>query len=128
MMSRKLDDLSPRFRPLAMELIARCAEAGIPVFVVDTLRTPEEQALNLAMGVSWTKNSKHLVGLAIDVAPYDQFLLHGPDKLKWSADDPVWSQMGQIGLDLGLRWGGVWKQKDLGHFEFRTVEEHGVRV
>lgn len=117
-MSRKLDDLSPRFKPLAMELLARCTEAGIAVFIVDTLRTVQEQAENIRKGVSWTKNSKHLTGDAIDLAPYDTWNLHGPDKLQWNADDPAWDVMGVIGERLGLRWGGRWKQKDMGHFEY----------
>jgi len=116
-MSRRLDDLDPRFRPLAVELLARCVEAGIPAMIIDTLRTPEEHQANLAKGVSWTKHSKHLDGLAIDVCPYDTYQLHGPDKLQWNAGDPVWQEIGAIGESLGLRWGGRWKPKDLGHFE-----------
>jgi peptidoglycan L-alanyl-D-glutamate endopeptidase CwlK len=116
-MSRRLDDLDPRFRPLAIELVARCVEAGIPVMIIDTLRTPEEHQANLAKGVSWTKHSKHLDGLAIDICPYDVYQLHGPDKLQWNAGDPVWQKVGAIGESLGLRWGGRWKQKDMGHFE-----------
>lgn len=69
-MSRKLDDLSPRFRPLAIELLARLTEAGIAVMVIDTLRTPAEHAANLAAGKSWVKRSKHLDGDAIDICPY----------------------------------------------------------
>ena len=74
-MSRKLDDLSDRFRPLAIELLARCVEQRIAVVIVDTLRTDEEQAKYLARGVSWTTKSKHLPqepdgkAEAIDVAP-----------------------------------------------------------
>ena len=90
-MSRALDDLSPRFRPLAMELLARCVEARIPVLVVDTLRTPAQHAANLANGVSWTVHSKHLDGDAIDVVPYAVYDLHGPDKLQWDAGDPILS-------------------------------------
>lgn len=116
-MSRKLDDLDPEFRSLAVELLARLTEAGIPCMVIDTLRTPEEQAENIAKGVSWTKNSKHLTGRAIDIAPYDHYQLHGPDKLKWDASDPVWQRIGEIGESVGLVWGGRWQQRDLGHFE-----------
>jgi hypothetical protein len=47
-MSRRLDDLDPRFRPLAFEFLARLTEAGIHVMIVDTLRTPAEHAANLA--------------------------------------------------------------------------------
>src|SRR3990167_8768121 len=117
-MSRALHDLDPRFRPLAVELLARCTEAGL-VLLVDTLRTPEEHAANLAKGVSWTKHSKHLDGLAIDIAPYETFLLHGADKIQWDGTDPIWLKMGAIGESLGLRWGGRWmKTPDPGHFEF----------
>lgn len=128
-MSRALDDLSPAFRLKAFELIARCAEVGVPVMIIDTLRTPEEQAENLRRGVSWTLRSKHLPqpplgrSLAIDVCPYDVFQLHGPDKLKWDGNDPVWQTIGRIGEGLGLRWGGRWKRTpDLGHFELPVSE------
>jgi peptidoglycan L-alanyl-D-glutamate endopeptidase CwlK len=117
-MSRKLDDLSPRFRPFAFELLARCVEAGVPVIIVDTRRTPEEQATNLARGVSWTKNSRHLTGDAIDIAPFEIYQLHGPDKLQWNPADPAWRVIGRIGEALGLRWGGRWRPPDMAHFEF----------
>ena len=117
-MSRRLNDLDPRFRPLAFELLARCVEAGICVRIIDTLRTPEEQAANLAKGVSWTKRSLHLVGLAIDICPFDTFDLHGSNKLEWRTDDPVWVTLAQIGRKLGLRCGYDWVQKDNSHFEY----------
>ncbi len=117
-MSRALNDLSPRFKPLAIELLARLTEAGIAVLVIDTLRTPEEHAANLAKGVSWTTHSKHLDGDAIDICPYAIYDVDGPDKLNWNAGHPVWKRIGEIGESLGLRWGGRWKQKDMGHFEY----------
>jgi hypothetical protein len=120
-MSRALNDLSDRFRPLAMELLARLTEAGIHVFVVDTLRTPAEHAANLARGVSWTTRSKHLDGDAIDICPFETYALHGPDKLQWDASDPIWQKIGAIGESLGLRWGGRFKQRDMGHFEFQET-------
>lgn len=123
-MSRSLDDLDKRFQPKAFELIARAASAGIAVLVVDTLRTPEEHAANLAAGTSSTSNSKHLPqppdgkSLAIDLCPYDTYQLHGADKLKWDTSDPAWKVLGAIGEMLGLRWGGRWKKPhDPGHFE-----------
>lgn len=118
MADRRLNSLSPRFKPLAFELLARCVEAQISVLIVNTRRTPAEQAQNIANGVSWTTNSRHLTGDAIDIVPYSQFDLHGPDKLLWDAGDPIWLKLGAIGKALGLRWGGDWTQKDLGHFEY----------
>jgi hypothetical protein len=124
-MSRALDDLDPRFRPLAIELVARAIETKIPVLIVDTLRTEAEQAINIANGVSWTMHSKHLpqpphgLSLAIDLVPYDLFTLEpGGDKLQWDNAHPAWQKLGAIGERLGLRWGGRWKQKDMGHFEY----------
>lgn len=123
-MSRKLDDLSPRFRPLAFQFLARLTEAGIPVMVIDTLRTPEEHAANLANGTSWTKRSKHLDGDAIDICPFAIYDLAGADKLQWDAGHPVWKKIGDIGEGLGLRWGGRWVQRDMGHFEYPTSTDH----
>lgn len=132
-MSRALNDLDSRFRPKAFELLARCIEAGIPVMIVDTLRTPGEQEANLAKGVSATMNSKHLPqppegkSLAIDIVPYDTYALHGPDKVHWDTKSPVWLIMGQIGESLGLRWGGRWKTPhDPGHFEYVVGVERNV--
>lgn len=118
-MSRKLDDLSPRMLPVAMQLLARCVEAGLMVMIVTTKRTQAEQADAVARGVSWSMNSRHLTGDAIDIAPFDQWQLHGPDKLKWDDKDPVWQEIGKIGQQLGLKWGVIKNEKrfDLGHFE-----------
>lgn len=128
-MSRALNDLDQRFRPLAVEFLARCVEAGVMVMIVDTLRTPAEHADNLARGVSWTTRSKHLDGLAIDVAPFETFMLHGPDKLQWDASDTIWLKLGQIGEQVGMVWGGRWKKTpDVGHFEYRDAVIRPVEV
>ena len=121
-MSRALDDLSPQMLPLAEKLLARCAEAGIMVMIVDTLRTAAEQQAYVAKGVSWTLHSKHLTGDAIDICPYETYALHGPDKLKWDAADPVWQKIGAIGEGLGLKWGVIKNgmRIDLGHFQLKT--------
>ena len=121
-MSRLLNDLDPVFRPFAVEFLARCVEAQIPVLIVDTLRTPAEQADNIARGVSWTKNSLHLVGRAIDVCPYELYTLAaGGDKLQWDTTDPVWLKLGRIGEACGMEWGGRWlRTPDMGHFQYKA--------
>lgn len=121
-MSRKLDDLSPRMVPLAMQLLARCVEAGIMVMIVDTKRTLAEQHAYVAKGVSWTLASRHLTGDAIDICPYETYALHGPDKLQWDNKDPVWRRIGEIGESIGLKWGVIknGEQVDPGHFEYRA--------
>ena len=132
MASRELNDLDYRVKNKMMELLARASEAGIPLMIINTLRTPEEQAEYVAKGTSWTNNSRHLPqqpdgkSLAMDVCPYDQFQLHGPDKLNWNDADPVWKTLGKIGQGLGLKWGVVdsaGNRKDLGHFEYWALAD-----
>ena len=128
-MSRRLDDLSPRFKPLAMALLARTVEARIPVVIVDTLRTPAEHQANLAKGVSWTKHSKHLDGDAIDICPLAVYVAHCTCKLLLVGNDTVWQRLGLLGEALGLRWGGRWtKTPDLGHFEYVEPQANGPKA
>ena len=75
-MSRALDDLALPFRPLACKLIARLAERGVPVFIVCTGRTQREQDEAVASGHSKVRHSKHQDGIAIDICPYRQFIIH----------------------------------------------------
>lgn len=126
-MSRKLDDLSPRFRPFAVEFLARLAEARIPVVIVDTIRTPEEHAQNLARGVSWVKHSRHIDGDAMDVCPFEEYNINGRNKLAWDGSLSVWAKIGAIAESVGMTWGGRWAKKDLGHVEYKepaASEEH----
>lgn len=119
-MDKRLDTLDSRFKPLAIELLARCVEARIPVIIINTRRTQEEQLAARANGNSWIIHSKHQDGLAIDICPLSAYVLHGSMKLQWDANDLVWARIGELGEQLGLRWGGRWKQRDLGHFELIT--------
>jgi hypothetical protein len=138
-MSNRIRDLCPRIRDRAGQVVFELAARGIAVCVVDTLRTPAEHERNVAAGVSWTKRSKHLPAVncpacgslpnslggkglahAFDIAPYEQYQLHGPDKVQWSANDPAWAIIGEEIKAVGLRWGGDWKQRDLGHGELPT--------
>jgi hypothetical protein len=118
-MSRRLDDLSPKMRPLADQFLAKLVEAKIPVLIITTSRTLEEQRKAVEAGTSWTMNSRHLSGNAIDVVPYETYVLRGGVRLQWDDKDPVWQKIGAIGQALGLKWGVVrnGKRIDLGHFE-----------
>ena len=133
-MSRKLDDLSSEFRPLAFEVLARLAERQTLVMIVDTLRTEAEHQANLAAGTSSAPRSKHLPRTlrgwspqhpdaqksdAIDLVPFDIWQASGPDKISWDTKHPTFAVIGEIGESLGLRWGGRWKKPhDPGHLEF----------
>lgn len=133
-MSRRLDDLSAALRPLAFEFLARLVERGLLVQVVDTLRTEAEHRANLASGASSAVLSFHLPRRlrasvsagdpdadksdALDVCPFEQYALHGPDKLQWNASDPAWQVVGEVAESVGLEWGGRWrKPHDPGHVQ-----------
>jgi hypothetical protein len=135
-MSRALTDLCPSVRPAAEALLLWSVERRHFLVIVDTLRTPEEQAEYLERGNSWTHRSKHLaqvhcqvcghlygsvagVGLshAIDVAPLAEYHEHGRNKINWSAANPVWREIAERAELYGLDWGGHWRRPDLGHLE-----------
>ncbi len=137
-MSRALSDIHPKARPVFNDFLARLIEAQILVLIVFTGRTPEEQAALYAKGrtdgqpastqVTWTLDSKHVMtpergmkSLAMDVVPFELYTIApGGDKLDWTSTDPVWDQIGMIGVACGLKWGVVVDgvRKDKGHFEF----------
>jgi len=114
MPSRDLNDLDPRLRPLADSLIAACEAAGCPVTVITTLRSLPEQEHAVAIGVSWTLNSKHLPqppsgkSLALDLCPTEYLTMKN-----WNPDGPLWWVIAQAAVALGLRSGMDWKDRGL---------------
>ena len=61
---------------------------------------------------TWTLKSKHLEGLALDIAPSQD-----GKTIWWNAPPEVWERMGEIGEAHGATWGGRWRNKDSPHFE-----------
>jgi len=108
------------------KLVAVCREA-IKIFdfkVLDGVRTPEEQRLNIARGVSWTTDSKHLVqpdgfSHAVDLGPYLP-VISGIDWKDTEMFCVLAGVMFACAFKLGvkLRWGGDWNQNN------RTTDEH----
>lgn len=119
---RKLDSLDLAFKFQVFQLLARFTEAGILIMIVETRRSQEAHDEDLRTGHSWIKHSMHQDGRAIDVCPYETYLLHGDDKLQWDAGDPIWVRLGVIGESLNLGWGGRWTKKDLAHFEQKVAK------
>lgn len=116
-MSKCLDDLSCVARSKIDQVLARLKQAGISITIIDVLRTPKEQEENIRRGVSWTKHSKHLPDKngksnAIDIAPTELL-----KEKNWAPASPLWQIIGQEAKAAGLKWGGDWKQKDMGHLE-----------
>ena len=116
-----IDTLHPKVRELAIKLIENVKQQlDIDIIVISGLRTFKEQdklyaqgryalgkrVTNAKAGESW-----HNYGLAFDVVP----VISG--KAIWDTDR--WSDIGAIGAQLGLVWGGNFKSfKDKPHFEY----------
>lgn len=107
-MSRSIEDLDPKFQPIARELVRLCREKIPDIVIVDTLRTEAEHKANITAGVSWAKRSKHQDGLAIDLAPASLM-----KQKNWAPKDPLWWTIAGIAVSLGLRSGMDWKGQGL---------------
>lgn len=129
-MSRSLDDLDQRMRPLADAFLSSCKAAGYEILVTSTLRTLDEQAKLYAIGrtvpgkrVTNAKpgSSAHNYGLAMDIAP----MIHGKPYWNFTRVDPIWSQVGKLGQAAGLEWFGAPNSPYLeaAHFQIRNWKE-----
>lgn len=120
-MGNSLDALASYFRPTVDDFLGQAEAAiGEPLLVVDTDRTPTEQQVKLAQGVSWTISSKHLPqppeskSEAIDVCPLSYTKMKG-----WNPSGEKWAILGALGEKLGMFWGGRWEHHpDPGHFQY----------
>ncbi len=106
------------------DLVAVCRRAlklsKIDFGILDGLRTPEEQARYVAEGRSWTKNSRHLTGHAIDFGVYvNGAYVNGDtsDELKLYAQAADAFAVAALELKVPIIRGIDWKQKDGGHIE-----------
>jgi peptidoglycan L-alanyl-D-glutamate endopeptidase CwlK len=115
---KNLATVEPRLQKLGRELLRRLAAEGLTFKVIQGRRTPAEQAALYAKGrtapgpkVTWTLKSRHLTGRAIDLA-----LFQGKNVV-WESKH--YTRAGEIGEELGLVWGGRWKngKTDKPHFE-----------
>lgn len=81
--------------------------------VTEGLRNLERQKQLKAAGKSWTLNSRHLTGHAVDVVDADDFKYDIPDMTS------IASAMKESAAELKVPivWGGDWKTKDTPHFE-----------
>ena len=115
---RNLATVQPQLADLGRELLRRLAAEGLNFKVIQGRRTQAEQDALYAKGrtapgpkVTWTRNSRHLTGRAIDLA------LFSGKNVVWESKH--YTRAGEIGEELGLVWGGRWKggKTDKPHFE-----------
>ena len=85
-----------------------------PVVFTEGLRTAERQASLRASGASQVAQSKHQIGMAVDVA-----ILSGGEVVSEFEDYRVfWQRVRQYDHAKRIRWGGDWPfLRDACHFE-----------
>jgi len=105
-----LRQLAPFTQHAAIHMVELVRSVGVPLTITSSRRTGTEQRALVRAGNSLTLASKHLSGSAFDVDVHG----FGRDEI------PLWwfYQLGWLGEQLGLRWGGRWTGlRDYGHFE-----------
>lgn len=117
--NKTLSEIPPRFKQL---LIHALHESPYDVCFYEGLRTIDAQKHNIAIGKSWTLNSKHLPqadGLSHAVDFYKVGLDGKADWNDWGAYETFARLVQKLAplYDLEIVWGGDWKKKDGTHLE-----------
>lgn len=118
---RNIATLKPEIQPLARRLIELAVERGINVKVISGYRSYEEQDELYKQGRSKpgkvvTKakggHSYHNFQLAFDIGVFSA------DGKEYYPESEAYLTCGEIGISLGLEWGGSWASfQDLPHFQ-----------
>ena len=130
-MSRKVEDLTPEMQVKFKEFAAKMAEVGLPFILTSTYRSQEEQNALYEIGrskpgrkVTWTLHSRHTQRDAFDIAVIKEGKPTWDTKVSVNENDiPDYFEAGKIGQEVGLIWGGTFKNSkgdplpDFPHFQ-----------
>lgn len=102
--------------PDLVKVVMRAIELTTVDFtVLEGLRSTERQRTLVDAGASWTLNSRHITGHAVDLGAWVD------DQVDWSWPlyDKIAKAMKTAADELKIKivWGGSWKVKDGPHFE-----------
>jgi len=111
---------------MVARLVARAEASGTPIVVLEWMRSREVQALMVARGASKTMDSKHILGLAVDICFLDDL----KDDGIINYDREKYRLLGEFWERLGGRWGGRFGETsvgkgdgwDAGHFEWQDSQ------
>ena len=117
-----LREKQSKFAGMLGRLLVKAEEIESPLVILCMYRGLSEQQVMVSTGKSKTLESKHLVGLAVDVAFLEDIMDDG--KITWSIDK--YTPLGLFWESFGGRWGGRFGDNpntlkiegwDAGHFE-----------
>jgi peptidoglycan L-alanyl-D-glutamate endopeptidase CwlK len=113
---KDVSELSSNAQKACEMFMADCKKNGLKVRITETYRSQERQNYLYEQGrtrpgniVTWTKNSRHTSRRAWDICK--------DVKGQEYSDSGFFKKCGDIASDLGITWGGKWKQADTPHFE-----------
>lgn len=126
MSSRKIEELLPELQEKFHDFRQLADEAGVQFMITCTYRSQEEQDELYEQGrtkpgrkVTWTRHSKHTDRMAFDIA-----VLNESNQPTWDTKADIdkdniddYLELGEIGEQVGLVWGGRWKSPDYPHFQ-----------
>jgi len=101
------------FARMVGKLLGKAEELKIQAKMVELWRSPEKQWRLFQEKKTWTLDSKHIKGLAVDLAIIKE------DGAVYSEDGSDYRPLGEYWESIGGRWGGKWKTVDVYHFEYR---------
>ncbi|PEJ48210.1 hypothetical protein CN692_24190 [Bacillus sp. AFS002410] len=114
---RDINELLPAAQNAVKLFLEECKKTGLDIFITETYRSQERQDYLYSYGrtregqkVTWTRSSNHTGRLAWDIAV---------NKPKDLYDSSTLKKAGEIAGNLGITWGGTWKQPDNPHFEVK---------
>lgn len=137
-LQKSIELLDPEFKKLVIVFLKALDDANIPYIINETKREKAVQSAYHAQGreplvtvnrlrkmaglweiseeenkkkITWTLESKHLVGKAIDIVPKKD------GKAWWTAPDEKWREIAEISTRCGLISGYYWRSKDSPHHE-----------
>lgn len=100
----KLEGVDPRL----VKVIKRAIElTEVDFTITEGLRSKATQALYVKQGKSQTMNSKHLEGLAVDLAAWVNGTINWNFDYYFKIADAV--RKASIELGIKVKWGGAWR-------------------
>ena len=116
----RLEGVDPRLVLLLQEVVKY-----FDIVVIEGKRSQEIQNELVKQGKSKTKFGKHVLGMAVDIAPYDPTV---KGKIDWNARDDFHYMGGFVlgiacKMGINVRWGGDWSSSSLAK-EVRTTKDN----
>lgn len=111
--------LEPHFMAEVLQVMQRAQTRGYTFVLLEGYRSSERQNQLATQAIVVTRakggQSKHQLGLAVDLAPLRDGRVVISEQDTWAAE--AYRVLGEEAESAGLVWGGRWSLRDYGHLE-----------